>query len=133
MVGVIILGQMVYINASLFPYSTGYYNMLARADNTNFDRDIEALSVKEAMDYIHGQYGDTSVFFQIGGHLSWLYLTPKDHYVFPQQGMPDVVVVANKASHVRISEFEKQLPSGYTMVHELTRGDAIFAWIYKKN
>ena len=132
MLGAIILGQMIYINVSLFPYSTGYYNVLAQNPNTNFDRDIEALSVKEAVDYIHQRYGDVRMFSSIGGHLSWYYLTPGDRYMYTEQGA-DTVIVVNKASHIQIADYVPRFLTGYTMVHEIRRGDAIFAWIYRRN
>jgi hypothetical protein len=129
--GAIILGQMIYINAVFFPFSTGYYNILARSPNTNFDRDIEALSVKEAVEFIHQKYGNVRVFFSIGGHQSWYYLTPADRYVYTPQDA-DIVVLVNKASHFRISDATRTL-AGYTMVHEIRRDNAIFAWIFRKN
>jgi hypothetical protein len=129
---IILLGYMLSINISLFPYSTGYYNILARDPNINFDRDIEALSVKEAVVYLHRVYGNVRVYFGIGGHQSWYYLTPGDQYVYTPKDA-DVIVLVNKASHFRISELVAQALSGYTMVHDIRRGNAIFAWIYKKD
>jgi hypothetical protein len=133
MLGMIIVGQMVYINATLFPYSTGYYNMFARNQNENFDRDIEALSVKEAMEFVHTTYGNVRVFLPIGGHLSWHYLTRQDQYVFPELGRADIVIVVNKTSHQRIADYQAQHLIGYSLVHEIRRGEAIFAWIFKKD
>jgi hypothetical protein len=132
MLGAIIVGQLVFINVLYFPYSTGYYNVLARDPNVNFDRDIEALSVKEAVAYVHQKYGNVRVFFTIGGHLSRYYLLPGDMYMNGNIG-GDIVIVINKASHFSISDYVAQSLGGYTMVHVISRGDAIFAWIYKKD
>ena len=130
-IATVVLGQLMFINIVYFPYSTGYYNALARDPNVNFDRDIEALSVKEAMDYVHRRYGNVRIFFTIGGHLSRYYLTQGDWYMNEDKGERDIIVEVNKASHFRFSDIDASL-SGYTMIHEIRRGDAIFARIYKK-
>lgn len=129
----VIIGQMISINATYFPYSTGYYNVLARNPNVNFDRDILALSVKETMDYVHRRYGNVRIFFTIGGHLSRYYLTQEDRYINADQGQGDIIIVVNKASHFQIADFVAKFLGGYTMIHDIHRGDAVFAWIYKRN
>jgi len=132
MLGSIIIGQMIYINATLFPYSTGYYNVLARNPNVNFDRDIEALSVKEAMEYVRTTLGNVRVFCTLGGHQSWYYLEPGLRYVFtPNEA--DVVVVVNKASHRMTPDHSPDMLSEFTLVHEICRGDAVFAWVYRRD
>jgi len=123
---------MIYINATLFPYSTGYYNVLARNPNVNFDRDIEALSVKEAMEYVRTTLGNVRVFCTLGGHQSWYYLEPGLRYVFtPNEA--DVVVVVNKASHRMTPDHSPDMLSEFTLVHEICRGDAVFAWVYRRD
>lgn len=129
-IATVVVGQLIFINVLYFPYSTGYYNVLARDPNVNFDRDIEALSVKEAIDYVHQRYGNVRIYFTIGGHQSRYYLTPGDWYVNTDQGKGDIVIVVNKVSHFRISDYVAQYLSGYTPIHEIRRGEEIFAWIY---
>ncbi len=125
------LVQLVWINVHYFPYSTGYLNMLASNANAQFDRDIEALSVKEAVEYLHATYGDVRLWSPIGGHLTWYYLTPHDQYVYGASNA-DSIVLANKSSHIRRNEFEELLGEAWRLDHTISRGDAEFAWIYRK-
>lgn len=131
MLGGIIIGQMIYINTTLFPYSTGYYNVFARNPNVNFDRDIEALSIKEAMEYVYKTYGNVRVFCTLGGHQSWYYLAPDQQYVFTKNEA-DVVIVVNKVSHRTLFTSPSDTLPGFSMVHEIRRADAIFGRIYKR-
>jgi 4-amino-4-deoxy-L-arabinose transferase-like glycosyltransferase len=131
LIACVVIGQLIFINVLYFPYSTGYYNVLARNANVNFDRDIEALSVKEAMDYVHRMYGNVRIYLPIGGHLSWYYMIPGDGYISVQDGA-NIVILVNKASHFRMFDYAANYLGDYTMVHQISRGNAIFALIYKK-
>lgn len=131
LVALLVLAQLTVINVLYFPYSTGYLNMLARNANGRFDRDIEALSVKEAVDYVHRKYGRMTVWSPIGGHLSWYYLTPKDRYVY-SASEADTVILVNKSSHIREKEFVEALPKRLALTHVIMRDGAVFAWIYRQ-
>jgi hypothetical protein len=122
---------LISINLTLFPYSSGYFNSFAHNTNQQFDRDIEALSVREAVEYLHKQYGPLKLWSPIGGHLSWYYLNPYDTYVYSKEEA-DSIILVNKSSHIRQEEFEKIISPSYSLDHTITRGDAIFAWIYRK-
>lgn len=126
----LLLGHLLFINATYFPYSTGYYNILAKNPNQRFDRDIEALSIKEAVEYLHKKYGAINLWCLIGGHISWYYLTSQDHYTYPQDA--DSIILVNKSSHIR--QWEQQFPmsSEFSLDHVISRGDAVFAWIYRR-
>ncbi len=127
----LIVSQLLYINITLFPYSTGYLNILAKNQNERFDRDIEALSIKEAVDYLHKEYGAIKLWCFIGGHLSWHYLTPLDHYTYPTEA--DSIIIVNKASHINQGgPYIPVDPQRFDLVHTISRGDAVFAWIYRK-
>lgn len=126
-----IFAHLVFINATYFPYSTGYLNILARNANRNYDRDIEALSVREAVDYLHKTKGTIALWSPIGGHLAWYYLTPEDQYVY-NAAEADSIILVNKSSHILRHEFERRLPPVWKLAHTISRGDAEFAWIYTK-
>jgi hypothetical protein len=134
-IAVAALIELVSINTALFPYSTGYYNAFAASPNVNFDRDIEGLSIKEGMDWLHRRYGSLHVWAPIAAHLVWPYLTPSDRYVFDPENGPDSVIVINKQSHRADSSMvwfvahEKD----FTRVYTIGRGDAIFGWVYRKS
>ncbi len=119
------------VNMLYFPYSTGYLNMFANNPNERFDRDIEALSVKESVDYLHRKYGDITLWSPIGGHLSWYYLTPADRYVYSATEA-DTIILVNKSSHIREKEFRETLPKQFALDNVIVRGNAIFAWIYRQ-
>lgn len=123
--------QLLYINASLFPYSSGYYNMLAKNPNVNFDRDIEALSIREGMDYLHETYGTVRVWAPVGGHLSWYLVQPGDSYVYSTADA-DSIILVNKSSHIRQGEFKKTLGKDFFLDYTISRGNSIFAWVYRK-
>jgi hypothetical protein len=131
-VAVITVGQLIWINASLFPYSTGYYNMLARSQNTNFDRDIEGLSVKEGMDWLHLTYGAVAVWVPIAAHLSWPYLTTADRYIFTPEDGPDSIIVVNKQSHADSLRSLAALKN-INLVHTISRGPAVLGWVYRRS
>lgn len=126
-----VLAHLVWINVTYFPYSTGYYNALAQNPNVRFDRDIEALSVREAVDYLHANYGAISLWSPIGGHLAWYYLTPGDRYVYTRDEA-DSIILINKSSHIRRTEFERLIEQEYVLDEVISRGDAVFAWIYRR-
>ena len=131
-VGVLIIGQLVYINWLYFPYSTGYYNAIANNPNTNFDRDIEALTVRDGMDYLHAHYKNLRLWLYIGGHLSWYSLAPGDQYVYTQDEA-DATILINKGSHITPGAFESRFLKGeFVLVHTITRGSAVFGWVYKR-
>lgn len=123
--------QLLFINATYFPYSTGYYNFFAKDANVRFDRDIEALSVKEGVDYLHKKYGAIKLWSPIGGHLSWYYLTSKDQYVY-SASPADSIILVNKSSHIRQSEFESAIAGDFVLDYEIRRGKGVFMWIYRK-
>jgi hypothetical protein len=128
----IVVGYSVFIDITYFPYSSGYFNMFAPNPNVRFDRDIEAFSVKEGIDYLHTAYKDPiRVWVPIGGHLSWYYLARGDQYVY-NSGDADSIVVLNKSSHFTQQAFEEGIRDSHTLVHTITRGNAIFAWVYRK-
>ncbi len=127
----IIVIHLLYINVTYFPYAAGYYNILARNPNTGFDRDIESLTIKEAVDYIHTSYGPTTIWAPLGGHLSWYYMTKGDTYVY---NAPDAkfIILINKSSHFTEHEFYAGIADSYMYDHMITRNGNIFAWIYKR-
>lgn len=130
---IIVIADLIWITMTLFPYSTGYYNSLAPYPNTNFDRDIEGLSIKEGIDWTHAAYGNISLWVPIAAHLSWYYLTPRDRYVYAL-GQADTVILINKASHkidTQYRDFEAS-SGAFTLAHTIRRGDAIFGWVYRK-
>lgn len=131
-VGALVVGQLLFINVTYFPYSTGYYNVLAKNPNVRFDRDIEALSVKEGIEYLHTKYGAIRLWSPIGGHLSWYYLMPEDRYVY-SGSEADSIILVNKSSHIRQTEFDKDSTKSFVLDHVIRRGDAIFAWVYRKH
>jgi len=127
----VILGHLAFIDATYFPYSSGYFNLFAGNPNVRFDRDIEALSVHEAVAYVHAVYGRVRIWVPIGGHLSWYYLTSDDLYVYSAPDA-DTIVLVNKSSHFSQKDFAATIADTYHLVHTIFRGDAIFAWIYRK-
>lgn len=127
----LVILHMAFINTTLFPYSTGYLNMLARDPNVRYDRDIEALSVKEGIEYVRSRYGAGSVWSPIGGHLSWYYLGPGDRYVY-RAADADSILLVNKSSHIRQPEFEALIAPTHTRVHTLKRAGVIVGWVYRK-
>lgn len=120
-----------YINGTYFPYSTGYYNALAISPDTRFDRDIMGLAVKEGIDYLHDTYGNVSVWAPISGHQSWYYLRKEDNYVYSAADA-DSIILINKRSHIRREDFEQML-TGHLLDHTISRGKAVFGWVYRKN
>jgi hypothetical protein len=131
-IGMGIVVHLVVINAIYFPYSAGYLNILASDPNKNFDRDVEALSVKEGVDYLHHTFGAVNVWAPIGGHLSWYYLTDGDHYAYNSSDA-DSIILINKSSHIREDEFYPMISDSYKLTYTISRGGAIFAWIYRKH
>jgi hypothetical protein len=126
-----VLLPMVWINTVYFPYSTGYLNGLARNPNTAFDRDIEALSVREAVAYAHQTYGVLTLWSPIGGHLSWYYLSSNDRYVYTADEA-DTIILVNKSSHIRQEEFAQLVQKSHRLDAVIERGGAVFAWVYRK-
>jgi len=127
---VITIIYIILINIWYFPYSTGYYNIFAREANLGFDRDLGGLSIKEAFDYIHKQPGHLRIWVPVAGHLAWYYLKPGDKYVTTAPEV-DYIILINKVSHARKTEFEKEInPVGFTLDHVVRRGEAEFAWVY---
>ena len=127
----LLIGQLVLIDSSYFPYSAGYYNVLAHDANTLYDRDIEALSVREAIDYIHTLESSVRVWVPVGGHLSWYYLSTTDQFVYNSYDAQFIVLV-NKSSHITRKDFEATVGTTYRMIHTISRENAIFAWVYEK-
>ena len=125
------IAELLFINATYFPYSTGYYNFLARDPNVRFDRDIEALSVKEGVDYVHKTYGAVKLWSPIGGHLSWYYLTQEDRYVYSPEDA-DSILLINKSSHIRQAEFHETVRNDFTLDYVIRRGNAVAAWVYRR-
>lgn len=132
-IALISVGHLVWINATLFPYSTGYYNIFAKDPNVNFDRDMEGLSIKEEMDWLHSHYGSVKVWAPIAAHLSWPYLTATDRYIFEPGSGADSIIIINKQVHNAIGERSLATKRGFTLVHTISRGDAVFGWVYRRN
>lgn len=131
-IGFIAVVQLLFISVTYFPYSTGYYNALGKDPNKNFDRDIEALSIKEGIDYLHKRYGPIRAWVPIGAHLSWYYLTvPGDKYVYSADDA-DSIVLVNKSTHIRQDEFTPLVAPDFVIDHLISRGDAIFGWVYRR-
>lgn len=123
--------QLVLINATYFPYSTGYYNFLASKPNQNFERDIEGLSVKEGMEWVQAHYPQATFAVPVAEHLGWEYVRPQDTFVLlPQEA--DTVVLANKQSHVQTKKPDEINLTGFSLVHTITRGTNIFGWVYRR-
>lgn len=115
-----------------FPYTTGVYNIFAQKANVHYDRDFGALSIKEGVDFIHTQYGPMALWIPAAGHLSWYYLEGGDQYVYGEE-WADSVILINKSSHVAESDMTARLTSqGFTKVHTISRGQAVFGWVYRK-
>lgn len=127
--GLVIL-TLVYTNATYFPYSAGYYNFLAQEANTRFDRDIEGLSVKEAIDWSHANYGSLSLWAPIAGHLAWYYVRPTDSYVFDAREA-DTVILVNKQSHNASQIREVLRTKQFRLVYTVSRDGAVFGWVYR--
>lgn len=127
----VILGHLVVIDTAYVPYSAGYFNLFARDPNARFDRDIEALSVSEAMAYLHAAYGRVRVWVPVGGHLSWYYILKGDQYVYTASDA-DSIILVNKSSHASEREFFATIAGTYQLAHTVSRGDAIFAWIFRR-
>lgn len=126
------LVHLLFIALTYFPYSSGYYNAFASNPNQNFDRDIEALSVKEGIDYLHKRYGAIHAWVPIGAHLSWYYLTtPGDKYVY-SAGEADSIVLVNKSTHIREDEFTPSVAPDFVIDRVIRRGNAIFGWVYRR-
>jgi len=128
-----IVGYLILINVSYFPYSTGYVNMFVSNPNINLDRDIEGLSVKEGIDWLHQAYGDVSVWIPISSHTGWVYVRGGRDQIVRDVSGASFIIVVNKASHLRVTDYISTLVSGCTLVHEIRRGTAVFGWVYKKN
>lgn len=128
-VAVFIVLSVAGIDAIYFPYSAGYYNILARDANNNYDREIEGLSVKEGVDYLHKTYGAVKLWVTVPGHLSWYYLNKNDQYVYSKEEA-DSIIVINKRSH--IGSEPVPVIDMFRVDHVITRGNAIFAWIYRR-
>lgn len=130
----IIVMHMIYILVALFPFTSGYINILGgRGANSNFDRDFSGLAVSEGMKYVQKVYPSANVWSPIAGHLSWYYIRPNlDLYVYTAQEA-DTIVFINKISHAPKRELDSLLPPGYQVVHEIKHGTNIFGWVYRKN
>ena len=128
---VIIIGYLIVIDVNYAPYSSGYFNAFAANPNVLYDRDIEALSVHEAMQYLDTNYTGARVWVPIGGHLSWYYLKAGDEYVY-NSGDADSIVLVNKSSHFSEKEFVATLGGAYVPVYTVTRQGAVFAWVFRK-
>ncbi len=131
MVPWLIVGQLAFINITYFPFSTGYYNLLAKDPNVRYDRDIESLAVKEGVEYLHRKYGNIALWAPIGGHLSWYYLVGGDQYVYYPAGA-DSIILVNKSSHIRESEFTPALSATHRLDYTIARGPAVFGWVYRR-
>ncbi len=125
------LGYLLGINGMLFPYSSGYYNEFVKSPNSNFDRDIEGLSIKEAMDWLHARYKNFRVWAPIAGHLAWYWTQLGDAYVYSAPEA-DFIILVNKSSHMRRAELEANIGQTFELIHTVRRGTAQFAWIYKR-
>lgn len=126
-----IIGPLLVVCVTYFPYSTGYYNVFAADPNTFFDRDIEGLSVKEGVEYLKSTYGNIRLWAPVSGHQSWYYVTTDDRYVYNEYEA-DSIILVNKSSHARQPEFHAQIADMFVIDHIITRGDAVFAWVYRR-
>jgi hypothetical protein len=129
--GCIIIIHLMIVNTVYFPFSTGYYNILVKNPNTQFDRDIEALSMKEAVQYLHTTYGGIHVWVPLAGHLSWFYLNANDSFVHTAL-FADSIILINKSSHFSQETFHSWLGGAFVIDHTIVRGDAVYAWIYRR-
>lgn len=128
-----LMGYLVFLNFQFFPYSTGYYNFLAQNPNSNFDRDIAGLSVKEGVDWLHANRGKFRLYMPIARHLGWYYFQPDDIDTY-ELNAADAVIVVNKVSHTRVSpEVDLVRKSDkFVLAKEIKRGPAVFGWVYVK-
>jgi hypothetical protein len=131
MIMTIALGFNIWVVASLFPYGAGYINSIANDPNSLYDRDIEALVVREGMEYINTKYPPIKVWIPIAAHLSWYYAR------FPQQfvtapGDAGAILLINKSSHVPREKLESFAGSAFTLAHTIQRGSSVFGWIYRR-
>jgi len=128
-----ILGYMAIINYQYFPYSTGYYNVFTPHPNINFDRDIEGLAVGEAVAYLNGLKAQYNVWIPIASHVGWNYVSYPNQIV-RDMSMGNIVIVINKSSHIRNIPELRVLPElpGFVLDHVISRGSAVFGWIYKR-
>lgn len=130
-IGGLVIMQMAYVNVTFFPYATGYYNVLAKEPNTRYDRDIEALTIKEGVEYLHTTYGPVALWAPLGGHLSWYYMISGDQYVYTSVNA-DSIVVINKSSHFKPSEFDEAIGTTFRKDYTIARNDAVFGWVYRR-
>jgi hypothetical protein len=122
--------SLAVINVKYFPYSAGYYNPLAGNANANFDREIEGLSIKEGIDYLHRTYGPISLWVTIAGHLSWYHVQGQDRYVYTAEEA-DSLIVINKRSHFWPGD-DAPVMLPFRVDYAISRGEAVFAWVYRK-
>jgi hypothetical protein len=129
---IVIISQLLFINMNLFPYSSGFLNMLVSNKNMGYDREYSGLAIKEGMNILLNRYDSFTVWVPIGGHLSWYYIRPgKDQYVYTAQ-MADSIVYINKYSHSSKSELEALLTPDFKMIHEIKKGNDVFGWVYRR-
>jgi hypothetical protein len=128
-IAVFVVVSLFGINVKYFPHSAGYYNILAGDANKNYDREIEGLSVKEGIDYLHTTYGAIHLWVITAGHLSWYYINEDDRYVFSKEEA-DSIIVINKRSH--IGPGDAPVIDMFRVDHVVERGDAVFAWVFRR-
>ncbi len=93
---------------------------------------LAGLSIAEAIQIAHTYRPQPSrIFVPIGGHLSWYYLNPDDTYVYTIYDS-DILVLLNKPTHVRKTEFDTQVSGMFDLKSTIKRGNDEFAWIYVK-
>jgi hypothetical protein len=133
-VAILVIAHLLFINAQYFPYSTGYVNILAQSPNSNLDRDIGGLSVKEGMDWLHKTYGDVYIWIPVATHTGWVYLRGGGDQIVRDESLGNYMIVVNKLSHLAIFPEFKTLPAvaGFTLVHTIFRGNNVFGWVYRK-
>lgn len=128
----IVVTQLSFFNAYLFPYSSAYLNPLAGTNkNIGFDRDFSGLAMFEGMKFIQANYQAPFVWGPIAGHLSWYYMPPGGTYVYSQYDA-DTIIYINKISHSTQAELEAMLPSDFQLAHTIKRGSDILGWVYRR-
>jgi len=132
----LILAQLAWLNFSLHPFQTAYYNSLVggvKGAQDRFDMDLEGLSAKEAMEILHQKEGRVKVHFPLVAHLAQYYLLAGDELV-GNVSQAEFVVIINKKSHIgqpHFQEFIKNLDEDHELYEVIKRNGGEIGRIYK--
>lgn len=129
--GILVVLYLVFVNAVYFPFSTGYYNFFTKNPDNTLDRDIEALSVKPGIDWVHAHAPNAKIWIPIAAHTAWPYVG-HDELVGTSQAA-DYIIVVNKLSHrIKYPDLASMPPKRFTTVYTVTRGGNTFGWVFRR-